>query len=177
MFKCRGFGNRFIQNGTSIASIALYEVPKCILFSHTKRMHINLVALWLKLTIKTIADTPEVALRMSPSSPISELDRRNVTLFCDVISGNPDTLNSVKWFMDGVLLKQLPMCHNELEYDIIDGDHLGNNDEDDLCDIDPSKLLLEHVTKLFHGNFSCEATNDAGWSERSSEKQLEIYCK
>ena len=115
---------------------------------------------------------------MSPSSPINELDRRNVTLFCDVISGNPATLNSVKWFMDGVLLKQLPMCHNELEYDIIDAESTGaNNDEDDLCDIDPSKLLLEHVTKLFHGNFSCEATNDAGWSERSPEESLEIYCK
>ena len=69
---------------------------------------------------------------MSPSSPINELDRRNVTLFCDVISGNPATLNSVKWFMDGVLLKQLPMCHNELEYDIIDAESTGaNNDEDD----------------------------------------------
>ena len=115
---------------------------------------------------------------MSPTSPINELDRKNVTLFCDVISGNPSTLNSVKWFMDGVLLKQLPMCHNELEYDIIDAENSGdNNDEDDLCDIDPSKLLLEHVTKLFHGNFSCEATNDAGWSKRSPEESLEIYCK
>ena len=116
---------------------------------------------------------------MSPSSPISELDRRNVTLICDVISGNPEVLNSVKWFMDGVLLKQLPMCHNELEYDIIvgNGQHSIDNDEEDLCDIDPSKLLLEHVTKLFHGNFSCEATNDAGWSERSPEAQLEIHCK
>ena len=113
---------------------------------------------------------------MSPPSPISEVDRKNVTLFCEVISGNPENLNSVKWFMDGVLLKQLPMCHEELEYDLI-GSHLSRNDEEDLCDIDPSKLLLEHVTKLFHGNFSCEATNDAGWSERSDEAQLEIYCK
>ena len=129
--------------------------------------------------IQTISDKPEVVLHMSPSSPISELDRRNVTLFCDVISGNPEILNSVKWFMDGVLLKQLPMCHNELEYDIIvgNGHHSPDDDEDDLCDIDPSKLLLEHVTKLFHGNFSCAATNDAGWSERSHEAQLEIHCK
>ena len=112
------------------------------------------------------------------NSPFSKRDATKEMRLCDVISGNPATLNSVKWFMDGVLLKQLPMCHNELEYDIIDVENsAANNDEDDLCDIDPSKLLLEHVTKLFHGNFSCEATNDAGWSERSPEESLEIYCK
>ena len=148
-----------------------------ISFTNKKLHTISCTA--VEVSIKPLfSDEPEVVLRMSPSSPINELDRRNVTLFCDVISGNPATLNSVKWFMDGVLLKQLPMCHNELEYDIIDAESTGaNNDEDDLCDIDPSKLLLEHVTKLFHGNFSCEATNDAGWSERSPEESLEIHCK
>ena len=150
---------------------------KCNIF-HDKKLH-TISCTAVEVSIKTLfSDEPEVVLRMSPSSPINELDRRNVTLFCGVISGNPATLNSVKWFMDGVLLKQLPMCHNELEYDIIDAESTGmNNDEDDLCDIDPSKLLLEHVTKLFHGNFSCEATNDAGWSERSPEESLEIHCK
>ena len=152
------------------------EKTQLVLLSQTKKCTILHIG-WSPR--QTISDKPEVVLRMSPSSPISELDRRNVTLICDVISGNPEVLNSVKWFMDGVLLKQLPMCHNELEYDIIvgNGQHSIDNDEEDLCDIDPSKLLLEHVTKLFHGNFSCEATNDAGWSERSPEAQLEIHCK
>ncbi len=103
---------------------------------------------------------------MDPPSPVSELDRRNVTLFCDVASGNPASLYSVKWYMDGNLLKQLPLCEPQPD---------GSNG--DLCDIDPSKLLLEHVSKLFHGNFSCEGANEAGWGEPSEEQQLEIYCK
>ena len=46
-----------------------------------------------------------------------------------------------------------------------------------LCDIDPSKLLLEHVSQQFHGNFSCQGNNGAGWSRVSRERQLEIYCE
>ena len=64
--------------------------------------------------------------------------------------------------MDGNLLKELPDCHSE---------------NADLCDIDPSKLLLEHVSKLFHGNYSCQAANEAGWSPMSEPQQLEIYCE
>ena len=105
---------------------------------------------------------------MDPPSPISELDRRNVTLFCDIISGYPNSLTRVNWYMDGNLLKELPDCPE-------DPNDLYSNA--DLCDIDPSKLLLEHVSKLFHGNYSCQAANEAGWSEMSEPKQLEIYCK
>jgi hypothetical protein len=95
--------------------------------------------------------------------------------------------------MDGVLLKQLPMCEDDDGSGFSGGTPLasgsgsgsGSGDSVDestsgrneLCDIDPSKLLLEHVSKLFHGNFSCEATNGAGWSERSEESPLEVYCK
>ena len=104
---------------------------------------------------------------MDPPSPISELDRRNVTLFCDMASGYPTTLTKVNWYMDGNLLKELPDCPEDPNNDI-------NND---LCDIDPSKLLLEHVSKLFHGNYSCEAANEAGWSDMSEPQQLEIHCK
>lgn len=68
--------------------------------------------------------------------------------------------------MDGNLLKELPDCPE-------DPAEINN----DLCDIDPSKLLLEHVSKLFHGNYSCQAANEAGWSEMSEPKQLEIYCE
>ena len=108
---------------------------------------------------------------MDPPSPISQLDRRNVTLFCDLVSGYPNTLNRVNWYMDGNLLKELPDCPEDI------GDFGDANSQNDLCDIDPSKLLLEHVSKLFHGNYSCEAANEAGWSDMSDEKQLEIYCK
>ncbi len=52
---------------------------------------------------------------MDPPSPVSEQDRLNVSLFCDAIDGNPRDLISVKWFMDGVLLKQLPLCEGSAE--------------------------------------------------------------
>ena len=50
---------------------------------------------------------------------MSELDRRNVTLFCDLEDGNPGVLRSVKWFMDGVLLKQLPLCNPSKQKNLI----------------------------------------------------------
>ena len=49
--------------------------------------------------------------------------------------------------------------------------------DDDLCDIDPSKLLLEHVSRHFHGNFSCVGINEAGLSPMSADLELEVYCK
>ena len=53
------------------------------------------------------ADKPSVALRMDPAVPVSEMDRRNVTLFCDVRDGNPAALVGVRWYFDGELLKQV----------------------------------------------------------------------
>ena len=44
---------------------------------------------------------------MDPAVPVSEMDRRNVTLFCDVRDGNPETLVSVRWYFGGELLKQV----------------------------------------------------------------------
>ena len=103
---------------------------------------------------------------MSPQSPINELDRINVTLFCDVISGHPTYLHSVKWFMDGELLKQLPYCSENF------------NGNEDLCDdIDPNTLMLEHVSRMFHANYSCQGANEAGWGEFSEEEELQIYCE
>ena len=126
------------------------------------------------------ADKPSVQLSMTPSSPISELDKQNVTLYCDVTAGNPKHLTTVKWFMEGSLLKQLPYCHDDLHYDV-GGDEAGDSDpfvaSADYCNVDPSVLMLEHVSKVFHGNFSCEGANEAGWSERSLEKPLEIHCE
>ena len=46
---------------------------------------------------------------------MSEMDRRNVTLFCDVKDGNPAALVSVRWYFDGELLKQVrPHAMNEV---------------------------------------------------------------
>ena len=59
---------------------------------------------------------------------------------------------------------QLPLCDD-------------NGRSQGLCDIDPSKLLLEHVSQQFHGNFSCQGNNGAGWSRVSRERELQIYCE
>ena len=41
--------------------------------------------------------------------------------------------------------------------------------DEDFCDIDPSKLLLENVGRSFQGNYSCEGMTSAGWGPRSEE--------
>ena len=83
----------------------------------------------------------------------------NVTLFCDVVSGRPAQLVQVQWFMDGILLNELPQC----------GDVSG-----ELCDVDPSKLLLENVNRHFSGQFSCRGVTLAGHSDMSPPVWLEV---
>lgn len=105
---------------------------------------------------------PIVKLMMEPPTPVSELDRLNITLMCKVESGNPDILQAVRWYLDGELLKELPDCG-------------GNITDYMFCDIDPSKLLLEDVGRSFHGNYSCEGMNEAGWGPLSADEELVVY--
>ena len=89
----------------------------------------------------------------------------NVTLFCDVVSGSPSQLLQVQWFMDGLLLNSLPQCGPRSE----------------LCDVDPSKLLLENVNRHFSGHFSCTGLTSAGitmglLSEYSIQYNILIIC-
>lgn len=58
-----------------------------------------------------LPDKPQVRLVMSSPSPILEKDHRNVTLTCEVATGNPRFLDEVIWYLDGELLKQLPDCN------------------------------------------------------------------
>lgn len=118
---------------------------------------------------------PEVVIKMSPEMPVSEVDQKNVTLSCELISGYPAKLDVVKWYMNGEMLKKLPECYEDLQYDVIGVDD--SISTSNRCHIDPSKLLLANVTRLFHGNFSCEGANDAGWSDRSLETELRVHCK
>lgn len=63
-------------------------------------------------------------------------------------------------------LQELPECDsNSSRYGI----------DTELCDIDLSRLLLENVFKDFHGNYSCEGMNDAGWGPRSNEAELIVH--
>nr|XP_032524360.1 uncharacterized protein LOC116775581 isoform X1 [Danaus plexippus plexippus]XP_032524361.1 uncharacterized protein LOC116775581 isoform X1 [Danaus plexippus plexippus] len=103
---------------------------------------------------------PQVRLTMSSPSPILEREHKNVTLTCEVVSGNPSILDEVIWFLDGEVLKHLPECN--------DTDAL-------LCnEVDPSMLLLQDTTKSFHGNYSCKGKNYAGWGNESEKTELVV---
>ncbi|XP_055703741.1 hemicentin-2 isoform X7 [Phlebotomus papatasi] len=108
---------------------------------------------------------PTVELDMDPESPIVENRASNVTLYCNVVKGNPTQLLKVRWFLDGQLLKELPECVPDET----------NGEDEDLCEIDPSKMLLQNVGRDFLGNYSCEGLNAAGWGPRSREEELVVY--
>jgi len=103
---------------------------------------------------------------------VNEADRLNVSLTCEVDAGNPAVLTAVRWYLDGDLLKELPDCTRN-------GTAMTTSSEESLtfCDIDPSKLLLEAVGRSFHGNYSCEGRNGAGWGPISPSTPVIVYCK
>ena len=41
----------------------------------------------------------QVRMRMEPGMPVSEMDKSNVTLYCDLEQGNPPTLHAVRWYI------------------------------------------------------------------------------
>ncbi|XP_076222589.1 neuromusculin isoform X1 [Nomia melanderi] len=115
---------------------------------------------------------PVVEVIMDPETPVNEADRLNVSLTCEVVSGNPASLTSVRWYLDGDLLKELPDCTRN-------STATTTTTEESLifCDIDPSKLLLEAVGRSFHGNYSCEGRNDAGWGPLSPSAPVIVHYK
>jgi len=54
---------------------------------------------------------------MDPESPIIENNESNVTLYCNVLQGNPSQLLKVRWFLDGQILKELPECEESTNDD------------------------------------------------------------
>ncbi|OAD61864.1 B-cell receptor CD22 [Eufriesea mexicana] len=115
---------------------------------------------------------PVVKVIMDPETPVNEADRQNVSLTCEVVTGNPASLTAVRWYLDGDLLKELPDCTRNSSMTT-------TTTEESLifCDIDPSKLLLEAVGRSFHGNYSCEGRNDAGWGPLSPSAPVMVYYK
>lgn len=115
---------------------------------------------------------PVVKVIMDPETPVNEADRQNVSLTCEVVTGNPASLTAVRWYLDGDLLKELPDCTRN-------SSSTTTTTEESLifCDIDPSKLLLEAVGRSFHGNYSCEGRNDAGWGPLSPSAPVMVYYK
>ncbi|XP_078046874.1 neuromusculin [Augochlora pura] len=112
---------------------------------------------------------PVVEVIMDPDTPVNEADRLNVSLTCEVVSGNPASLTAVRWYLNGDLLKELPDCTRNST--------ATTTTTEDLCDIDPSKLLLQAVDREFHGNCSCEGRNDAGWGPLSPSAPVIVYYK
>ncbi|KAL1401074.1 hypothetical protein pipiens_006909 [Culex pipiens pipiens] len=106
---------------------------------------------------------PIVVLNMDPETPVVENDQANITLLCNIVDGNPLVLTKVRWFLDGEFLKELPEC-----------DEASTGDEN-LCEVDPTKMLLQNVGREFIGNYSCEGFNVAGWGDTSEENPLDIY--
>ena len=100
---------------------------------------------------------------MNPSSPVIEDHNGNVTLSCDVQSGNPSKLLKVQWMMNGDLLKELPECYESEE------------DTENFCKVDPTKMLLQNVNQEFLGNYSCRGYNVAGWGDESGSDYLDVY--
>ncbi|XP_019886592.2 hemicentin-1 isoform X2 [Ooceraea biroi] len=115
---------------------------------------------------------PVVEVIIDPETPVNEADRLNVSLTCEVDAGNPAMLTAVRWYLDGDLLKELPDCTRN-------STAMTTTTEESLtfCDIDPSKLLLEAVGRSFHGNYSCEGRNEAGWGPISPSTPVIVYYK
>ncbi|XP_043491381.1 hemicentin-2 isoform X2 [Polistes fuscatus] len=115
---------------------------------------------------------PVVEVISDPGTPVNEEERLNVSLSCSVLFGNPEILTAVRWYLDGDLLKELPDCTTN---DTITSTL--PEESSSICDIDPSKLLLEAVGRSFHGDYSCEGRNDAGWGPMSPSTSVTIYYK
>ncbi|XP_067209553.1 hemicentin-2 isoform X5 [Linepithema humile] len=115
---------------------------------------------------------PVVEVVMDPETPVNEADRVNVSLTCEVDAGNPAALSAVRWYLDGDLLKELPDCPRNST-----AMTASTEESSTFCDIDPSKLLLESVGRSFHGNYSCEGRNEAGWGPISPSTPVIVYYK
>lgn len=117
---------------------------------------------------------------MIPEGPVKESDESNVTLFCNILDGNPSVLTKVRWYANSTLLKELPDCdETRVSKTYIDHSvYLLLTPclplQEDLCHIEPTKLLLESIGRGFFYNYSCEGQNAAGWGPRSEDKELMV---
>ncbi|VEN48716.1 unnamed protein product, partial [Callosobruchus maculatus] len=115
--------------------------------------------------------TPEVEIIMEPSTPVKAVDKANVSLTCNVTSGNPSSLLKVRWISDGQIMKELPECN----YTSYDENGVGVGNGGPFCNLDPSYLLLERVQETFAGNYTCMGKNVAGWGPESQPQELIVY--
>ncbi|GIY16745.1 b-cell receptor CD22 [Caerostris extrusa] len=77
-------------------------------------------------------------------SPEDVKEGSSISLFCDIVEGNPQNLLRVRWF------KEDEMLHETTEREIV----------------------WVGVTRNSSGIYSCQGENAAGWGEKSEEKEL-----
>jgi len=124
---------------------------------------------------------PSTMVRIGHEGPVSEEENTNVTLYCDILDGNPLFLTRVSWFLNGDLIKDNPdpECYEVtgIESDELVAEELLINEEDSslLCDVDPSQLVLYDVQRDSAGNYTCMGSNIAGEGPLSQPEILEIY--
>ncbi|XP_044272601.1 uncharacterized protein LOC123016327 [Tribolium madens] len=111
---------------------------------------------------------PDVEVVMAPSTPANATEQTNVTLVCNVTSGNPPSLRKVRWFLDGELMAELPECNYSQP---VINDTIGGP----FCGIDPSILSLIKVEQTFAGNYTCQGENEAGLGPVSEPRELIVY--
>ena len=112
-----------------------------------------------------VEEKPQVTLYFEPRHPVNEGADANVTLMCssnNMIHGRH--FKSVKWYLDGDLLKQVDKSP----------DCLVPNVTKSHCHVDPSKVMLLNVKRSFQGNYSCQAQNRAGWGPVSEAKEMKV---
>ena len=116
------------------------------------------------VAILLVESQPIVSIRIDPSNPVSEKKSSNVTLICEQRNQKKTAqkLIGVKWYLDGELLKHVerdPSCVPTA---------------DTHCNLDPSKIIFVNVRRSFHGNYSCNGRNRAGWGKKSPSKELKV---
>ena len=92
---------------------------------------------------------PTVQITLAPAMVI-ETSRPSVTFTCNVLDGNPRTLNRVTWFRNGVYFETTAA----------------------------SQLVLENASRTDAGNYSCQGYNGgARPSLVSVGRELSVQCK
>ena len=116
----------------------------------------------VRISIRSEAGQPGAEVR------VTEASAANISLRCELVPEDTrrrkrrrhrhmkaeEELTSVQWLMDDLPLYRLPLCSADLATD--------------LCDVDPSLLLLESVNRHFHGAYSCIGSLDSGLSSLMS---------
>ena len=127
----------------------------------------KLVLFFLSVTLSATWSA-RVALRRSPPGDIIESRRPNLTLHCDVLEAESDPIESVIWYYEGELFRQIPEeeCHHQpamadlLHHEL--GSWLEGSSEGSSAGETDGVLLEEDL--LRSGDYIAEETGGSGES-------------